>query len=272
MGSVKRGILLLALGHENYKAMAVNLAASIKLNSPQTKVAVIHDGMAIDSALFDHAILIEAKHPGHMYKTKLYDLTPFDKTLYLDVDMILVPEAKPDVLFDELDGVPFTVMNVQKEYSPWADVTEIRKASGNNNDPFYAYYSEAMYFEKGKPAKDLFALASKQFKVKFENREFNGGVADELALTLAAMKLGIQPHKANWRPVFWHFRDKQDAGKQPFQLKGKYLAYSIGGNSLPAYVKANYNNLATFYGRSMGVAKPYMATDKRYFLANRTTI
>lgn len=273
MGSLKKGVLLLALGHDNYFQMAVNLAASIKHNSPDVRVAIINDGKKqIDSGLFDHSIIVEPTGALHAYKTKLYDLTPFDKTLFLDVDMIAIPQADFTGFIKELDGVPFTMMNVKKEACIWADPEEVRAVAKNYTDPMYMLYSELFYFEKGKVAKGIFAEAAKQMNCTVSNRKFAGAVADELAFTLALMKLGVMPHIDDWLPVFWYFRSRKEQTKQPYQLKGKYIAYSIGGNSNPAYVKASYNNLALFYGQKMNVAKPYKVIDKRLYLPSRTKI
>lgn len=273
MGSIKKGVVLLAIGHDSYFRMAQMLAASIKVNNPDIQIALINDGTKeIDSALFDFSIIATDVIPEHHYKNNLYDLTPFDATLYLDVDMILFPGSDLKNIFDELNGVTFTVMNKLSDHCVWASIEDIRSNTNNFDDPFHMYYSELLYFEKGKEAKSLFTLAKKKLKSKLPNTPFNKGMADELAFILAAMELRIKPHKPNWLPVFWHFRDKKDAHMQPYQLMKKYVAYSIGGNSLPQYVKATYNNLAVHYAKEKGISKPYKAEDKRYFLENRTKI
>lgn len=273
MGSIKKGILLLAIGHDNYFKMAVNLAASIKHNSPDVSITLISDGTRmLDSALFDDNIIIDPQGPLHAYKTKLYELTPYDKTLYLDVDMIAVLGTNFGAFIDSLEGVPFTIMNVKKEQCIWADPLEVRKASGNEEDPMYIVYSELIYFEKSKEAKAVFSEAKKQANSKISTRPFAGAVADELAFIIAMMKLKIQPHKANWLPVFWYYRSRKDQTMQPYKMKDNYIAYSIGGNVTPSYVKANYNNLAIFYGQKMGIARPYKVLDKRTFLPGRAKI
>lgn len=273
MGSIKKGVLLLALGHENYFKMAVNLAASIKYNDPGVQVALINEGVyPIDTKLFDHSIVLQGEKIPHSVKTKLYELSPFDSTLYLDVDMIMLNEAKLSPIFEELGGIGFTVMNVQSEACIWATPEEVREYSGNSTDPMYIYYSELIYFEKSKEAKAIFTEAQKQLNSKIANKKFAGGMADELAFILAAMKLGVKPHQDNWTPVFWYFRSKKEAHLQPYQLTNKYLAYSIGGNETPQYVKASYNNLVTFYSQRMGINRPFKAIDKRNYLPSRAKI
>jgi hypothetical protein len=269
---MSKGVILVALGHNNYKKMASVLAASIRVNDPGLPVSIITDTEPEHAHLFDKVIIIQPDTPYHYYKLKIYDLSPYKKTIYLDVDMVMLPGTHISTLFDDLDGVPFSVMNQQREYCIWAEAAEVRRIAGNAHDPMYVYYSEIMYFEKGTEAKKLFKDAQKEVSRKIEHRAFAGGMADELALILAAMKNGIKPHSDNWRPVFWHFRDKNDAHMQPYQLKEKYYAYSIGGNQLPSYVKSTYNNLAKYYFDRLKLTRPYQATDKRYFLTDRTKI
>ena len=44
-------------------------------------------------------------------KTHIYDLSPFDETIFLDVDMIWNPKKKPEDLFEELKNLNFTMCN-----------------------------------------------------------------------------------------------------------------------------------------------------------------
>lgn len=273
MGSI--GVLLIALGHENYYRMAVNLAASLRYNAPDIDIHLITDRIDIDERLFtSFNTLIELGLNPFACKTNLYDLSPFDKTLFLDVDMIWLPDRNPMNLFKELEGKAFTIMNAMKgEACIWADPEDVRKESGNTTDPIRIFYSELIYFERTEQTEAFFDEVKNVYQTTtITNRKFAGGMADELAYIIASLKLGVHPHMDDWQPVYWFFRNKKHAHLQPYQLKNNYYAYSIGGNNLPVYVKAHYNNLAAFYGKAAGVAKPYLAQDKRYFLSNRTKI
>lgn len=269
---MSQGVFLIAIGHINYLLMAETLAASIRVNDPGVKVSIITDNVIRYPELFDKIIYVNADMPAHYYKLHIPSHTPYHKTLYLDVDMILIPGGKVSGLFDQLAGISFTVMNKKSDVCIWADAKEVRRLSGNETSPLHIYYSELMYIERGKESKALFKEAQKQVNAKIEHRSFNGAMADELALILAALKLGVQPHADNFEPVFWFFRNKKDARLQPYELKNKYIAYSIGGNELPSYARANYDNLAKHYFNKLGLAKPYQAKDKRLFLATRSKI
>jgi len=275
MGSI--GILLLATGHQNYYRMAVNLAASIKRHNAQVDISCVIDASPFPiafSPLIDKHFRIPSMLPGDL-KTRIYELSPYDRTLYLDVDMIMLPDRDITELFTELDGVPFTVMNTcaGDDYSVWVDATAIRSATQNVDDPLPAYYSELMYFEKCEYTASYFEKVRYEYVTsELRGKQFAGGMADELAFILASMKGRIFPHKLNWLPIFWHFRDRKDTGLQPYQLAKKYYGYSLGGNRTPPHVKAQYDNLVSYYAQVMKVTKPYKAVDKRMYLSNRSKI
>jgi len=275
MGTVNdKGVLLIALGHENYMKMAVNLAASLKYNCPDIQIALVHDGAGqIPDNLFQCNIMVPPGNPIQ-YKTKLYELSPFQQTLYLDVDMIWLPGRNPEELFTTLAGIDFTIMNTGSgEYCIWAEADDIRQVAGNVDDPIYMFYSELIYFEKTGKAEAYFSMVQEIYTTAtLTNRKFAGGMADELAYIIAALQTGTKPHQDKWCPVYWFYRNKKDAHLQPYQLQNNYYAYSIGGNQLPGYAKSHYNNLARLYAKHAGIAKPYLAQDKRYFLSNRTKI
>lgn len=275
------GILMIAIGHENYMRMAVNLAASIKCNS-KISIHLVHDDKWKDLSieeqnLFDTNAIPAGKHwrtgpqvNAIKAKTRLYELSPFDRTLYLDVDMIMLNRSI-DGLLSDLLGAEFAIMNNGKEeVCWWADPSEIRSVTGNDH-PMYWYYSELIYFEKTDGMKEFFKRVKDNYdKPRVACKTFgNSHMPDELAFIMASLQTGILPHKDAWLPIYWYLRDKQHRHLQPYQLEDMYYGYSIGGNVTPSYAKAHYNNLAIHYANSIGLKKPYQVRDKRSFIAER---
>lgn len=278
------GVLLIAMGHENYMKMAVNLAASLKVNDPSVNIHLIHDGgwanlPMTEQQLFDS----ECIPPYNIWhtkeqmdyikpKTRMYDLSPFDKTLFLDVDMVWMCDRPVSELISQLEGVDFTIMNEgPKEMCYWAGPEELRQMVGGDN-PLYIYYSELVYFEKTPKAKDYFKKVQKAFdKPKPGTKTFAGSaMPDELAFIIASLQTGIVPHQDNWLPIYWHFRDKKHRHLQPYQLAKIFYGYSIGGNVTPEYAKAHYNNLTAHYASVMGIKKPYQVRDKKSYISERS--
>ncbi len=111
----ERGILLLVYGHPYYGRMAYNLACTLKANDPEIPVAVAHSGKALthlgadQKAIFDAIIDISPSLAGGWApKLHLYDLSPFNETLFLDADMAWLPFRTPTQLFDRLKDVEYT--------------------------------------------------------------------------------------------------------------------------------------------------------------------
>ena len=278
-----RGILLIAMGHENYIRMAVNLAASILYNDSSAMIHLVHDGKYEELSENEKRLFSSEEVPdydiwhtdGHedfiKPKTRMYELSPFDRTLYLDVDMIWLIDRPIYPLFNELEGIDFAIMNEgPKEACYWSNPTEMREMVGHDN-PMYIFYSELVYFERCKRVNEFFSEAENIFDNPVPGTKGFAGSAmpDELAFILASLKTGVLPHKENWLPIYWFFRCKSHRHLQPFQLSDLYYGYSIGGNITPEYAKAHYNNLVAHYAVQMGITRPYKVRDKRSFISTR---
>lgn len=279
-----RGVLLIALGHENYIKMAVNLAASIRSSDPEVSICLVHDGKysvlePVERGLFDRQIKCPDQHcttngaaDWIKAKTRIYELSPYQQTLFLDVDMVWLMDRPVSALLNELDGVDFSIMNTgPSEKCYWAEPDDLRRAVGPDH-PMYIFYSELVYFEKGDRSKGFFKKVKQAFdKPVVPSRTFgSSALPDELAFIIASLQTGVLPHKNNWLPIYWHFRDKAKRHLQPFQLAKEYYGYSIGGNVTPEYAKAHYNNLTAHYAKIMGIKQPYQVRDKRSYIMERT--
>lgn len=115
------GVLLYAVGHPFYYRLAYNLAASIWHNDPEAKVSLVcNPAKAVEhlgearAARFDH--LVDPKDTGrragrdawlHMrVKLALHEITPYDRTLFVDADSINLLGQPVGRLLDHLAGSP----------------------------------------------------------------------------------------------------------------------------------------------------------------------
>lgn len=276
---MKRGVLILALGHNNYYQMAMVLAASIKSNDVDLPICLVTDYNvdALDAKLFDTVKKPTKKiiSNGDFIKAKLwmYDFSPFEETIFLDADQVVLEGKKLVSVFNELKNIELTFSNTGKsDISVWADVNEVKKIYGDK--PFWNFHSEFVYFKKSSETKKYFDVAKNIYnenKIKSANKFANGNMADELAFQCAAMVTGFYPHKENWLPNFWFDRGGNLSRIYPWQLTD-YCTYSIGGNSIPQNVKNNYNILAKHYFAKLGLSNPYQVVDKKTFLPERKLI
>ena len=116
-----QGVLLFACGKGTYGQYAYNLALSIKTQDPECKIAIVCD----DSCLVDlqdnmynkfdifiepeeSDLYVDGKMMPSRFKTLLYDYSPFEKTIFLDVDSLWFPGKKVSWLFFELKDLDFT--------------------------------------------------------------------------------------------------------------------------------------------------------------------
>lgn len=275
-----RGIVIFAIKHPYYGRYAYNLAVTIKAveNIP---IAVVYDDYSMTHlggdqlAVFDYRI----KAPSDLAKNcgaKLwaYEMSPFEKTLVLDADMVWLPKKTPSDLFDILEGFAFTAItegstdNPTKHYFFWAEVDEIR--AKYKVDKIYQWRTEVMYFEKGKKAAKLFSDARDIFakpnlsKVK----QFAEGIPDELAINIAAAVSDIHPHIDRWQPSYWP-QLFQNRVPEPATLYRDYYLLSVGGNHTTENVKLFYNRLVKAQAPKIGQGHCFPVQSKHSFLTER---
>lgn len=276
-----QGILLIATGHPYYAHMALNLAISIRYHDRFANISIIHDGQGFSMLegwqqdAFDTIELPKGMNNGDPYSVKLHldELTPYQKTLFLDVDMLWNNFKSIDDMFTELDGTEFTMVNRSvltpddAPLSRWVNMQEM--AAAYKTDRFFDISSEVIYFE-GKPA--IFAEARKAYKKpKVSVSAFGAGLPDEAFFMMAMAKTGTEPHTTPWEPTYWEPRHfpKQHARK----VIDQYYALSVGGAFVSSHIKKIYDSLIKHYFNSMGIAAtPYQLVPKSRILKERRKI
>lgn len=293
---MKRGILLIALGHRNYGEMAANLAASIKYRDHTMPIHLVHSVGSIDSldqqklSLFDsmaicpkeahtwkgnHAAWIKAK-------TWMYDLSPFDSTIFLDVDMVCLHKKPLAEIFDAMDQdkVGYTIQNrdyidlgnkeINEKYSLWVNVKEVKQAYGIKKGRYYSLHSEFVYFKKNQKNQEFFDLVKDIYdNPKVDHTSFAGAMPDELAFAIATAIKGHYPHKTEYLPIFWQVAaDGQRPSKK--NLSDDYYGFSVGGKVYNEYMVKMYNEFTqAFCYQGFGITTAYKLKDKKRFLPER---
>lgn len=217
---MNKGILLIAFG-KPYGKMAFNLAASIKVRS-DIKIHLICDADAMSDIsmnffdsyeVYDFKLLNGRIDPCQA-KIDIYSLSPFDKTLFLDVDAVCMNAL--DALFDKLLGtnIYFQVMGRGgKEdkitYSHWASNKTIwEHFKLKDNAIVSSCQTSVIYFEKGKEAKKFFEQLQKNYDNRLDKKQYSvmWGMSkahpDELYYSVTASQLGILPD-IEIQPLFY---------------------------------------------------------------------
>ena len=275
-----KGILLIAIGSNEYLEMAKNLAMSIKNTEPEMPICLAHNYEYIDKSLFDFTIKVpdeswntNGKVEYIKVKTWMYDFSPFEQTIFLDVDMVWLFNKKPSELFNECVDLDWTMSNTGlSDRSIWCKIEDVRAIYPNVN--MWNYHSECIYFKKSEKVKKYFDTVKETYiNPPISGTNFGGAsIADELAFQLASLKLNEFPHKENWLPIFWYARDKKTNHLQPYKLSEQYYAYSIGGNKLPSTVKGNFSTISNYHSKKSGFGKPYKVRDKKSFIPERRSL
>ena len=317
-----KGILLIALGMHQYGNYAANLCASIKgiYNLP---VALAYGGDAINHIkrdgrikLFDHLIEVPKEYyytedkPTYIKaKNYMYFLSPFERTLFLDVDMVLFPRNDTnkhdgiDKFFEEVKDIDFTMANRDfielsdsenhQEYSIWANIHQAKQAFGIEDGRYYSCHSEWVYFKKCDKVKEFFddvIMIVESFKdvkpnqsdnprrkavceingINVEMTEFGNGVPDELPFALSMAKNKLYPHATPFIKIYWETAEKRGLVYGKLPIAYKeYLGLSLGGNIVDKGSIKSYNDLVSSACRKRGV-KHFPYMNKIQFASGRT--
>jgi hypothetical protein len=269
-----RGVLLIAVGNPEYGRMAFNLLLSIRATEPDMAIALVHNHSSIthlneqQQKLFTHLIecdaslLVHNNKPAYVKpKCWAYDLTPFDQTLFLDADTLLMPERRLSQLMDQLADVDFTIKNTGR-YHIASNTHEGNEQYGyggweNNNLPtlaalygleagiFWQVQGEVFWFKKSKAAEKIFHQAKKAWthQKAFLKGGFGGQTMnDELAFIIALAYVDYSLHQRPWVPTYWWLLEKGQLNRR--EVMDSFWLLSAGGNNVPEKIESFYNDIA----------------------------
>jgi hypothetical protein len=268
-----KGILLIALSNPWYSKWAYNLAVAIKLKSPSLHIAIVKDESfnileEDERNIFDITIdckedWITGPHGVDYLKCKLHldEITPFKKTLYIDVDMVLTIEKNISDIFDELSGIEFTIANrglcTGNRRTEWMDLTEAKKYDVDN---LYDISSEFIYFEEG------CSVFKKAVEIYNENRvvvdDFDKAKPDEPYLALSMGVNNIHPHISPYAPTYWQLFYANKFHEREFIYSHYAMSFGGIGINKPALDLMTALNNHFFYASGMD-KQPYPIINKK---------
>lgn len=285
-----KGIVILATGHPIYGGWAANLCMSVKVTDPMAKVALLYRAPAINhinglTYIFDHLIeipeeMLRSNGIQSFVKPKvcLYDLTPFDETIFIDADVIMFQTKRVTDLFNELSDEDFVMgsRGIAKESDKfkWTSIDKMKEVYNVDGD-IYNLSSEFIYWKKSKTAKRIFDEAKKAFdKPNLDYVRFSNGIPDELAFQIAFIKAKHKPKKDTFLPFYWpHLEEaKKPHLTQPELYKTDKYGYSMGGNTQHTHTMAIYDNIARWCATKFGLSSHFPMRNKRDVLPTRHTI
>jgi len=226
----KSGILLVAAGKGSYAGWAANMAASLRYWNPDIEIALAVNGQAGQLAtepLYDKVMPIPDEYctgedgyfsPGKL-KLHMDLLTPFEQTMYLDVDGLCLQPIAP--LFELLKGrkVASQVVSETKtdaDWWPckWMPFESVKRVYPVKDGIIQEINSSFIYFEKG--SDEYFETARKCYIDDYKT-QWGNAFPDELAFNVAANICGIDLK-------IWD----QPKAESPVSFKGDASEYFVG--------------------------------------------
>lgn len=243
-----RGILLMCHSSPFYGKWAYNMAWSIRSLS-DLPIHLVHDKKSIegiDLSVFNSTKEHEFGKDFCYEKIDLFDKSPFDETLYLDVDGIVINDV--GLLMDKLKGVDIWTQpmgtgrredNITYTWAKNDTVWERYKLK--EGSLFTTTQTSVIYFTKS--AKGFFDKLKENYKNRLDESEYremwgkSKQHPDELYYSITLAQLGVTLEEL--KPVFFPERI-ENLGTI---LKDYYILSMYGGNNVKPYAKDLYDRI-----------------------------
>lgn len=285
-------VFLIATNYE-YINLALNCCLSIKANDKNVKVGLVYCPTEVKELkplidkLFDAKLEVENTMSSPIefafyLKTDMYELATSlfphaEAYLYLDSDLMMLPNRKVSDWFDEHKDKIFTAYcndmydyktktRKRNDYTFWCDPLAAKSfyedAKGVKtivSDKIPQINSSFVYFKKSKEAQYYFHYVSAYWgDIGIEHTKYRGVKPDEFCFNLASLFTGILPHRNTYRPIFFQFASELQSD---MYMLHQYPAFGFAGTSQPAEWIINfYNRLCKYYRDCAGISLDYKYT------------
>lgn len=282
------GVLLIALGKGVYGQLALNCALSVKSQSASTPIYLLADLNGVDDLnsqhlrYFDDIKFVtsdfyefEGKPSFFRVKTRLHEITPFHRTLYLDSDVLLFQNNYVNS-FESKTGFIAQCWNLidldtKKSLSgdnyrvgTWMHLDKMREVYGLSGKKFMQINSSLIFFDSSdsKTIEYLDLVKELAYSKNKELKAFRGDVPDEFFYHLASAKMGFYQKKIPYTPLWGHM-DSSFEGIT--HLLDTYKGIMMYGVQHPLHAISIYNNrLEQLYSRFKIKSKFYYVSKKEY--------
>ncbi|MFP3043053.1 glycosyltransferase [Treponema primitia] len=194
MPKIRKGLITIAIG-KKYAIQAKYLAYSCMLHTPHTIRAVITDRPALLTGYFDILIPYNPEYGDPFAaKTMLHRYTPFEKTLYLDADSLVMTGI--DSYWEALETRSFAYTGELVKEGEW--YFDIKKVMAKLSLPWIPKFNSGMLlFDSSEKSKVIFDTANDymenhgELEVSFFREKM---LPDEPYLAIALAKQGEKPY------------------------------------------------------------------------------
>lgn len=254
---------------------------SIKAYEPSIKLCLVHDNKATahltkdELSLFDSFKIadpadytINGQTQYQRLKLCLDKYTPFENTLYIDVDTLWFPKKKVSDLIEHLSGFDFYIgKNAEHKsgdkkvavngYTYWEDPEKIAQYFKLKN-PLPQTISGVFWFKQCAFTKALFARSLVIYGDKFAPcAKWANGKPDEYCFNVALSEMNYS--QRNCHLVYFDKANGQISREQMFL---NFWGVAAGGNRLSDAVRLLYNDLVNLYHKAMPMPVKRLHVDK----------
>ncbi len=198
------GILTVATGKKRYIDMAKTLAISLELNFPSVSRAIVTDSNDPElKKLFSHIIPADKSiQLSFLQKVNIYNYSPYQKTLFIDADCMVVRSIK--FLFDLFNGKHVSVMGktITDGKLFGTQLAEVKQKIKFDFMP--VFNGGVYYFEKSIEAKKVFEDANYVIDnyVSLGINKHRGDLADEPIMAFAMAMNNMEPVDDNAKGMY----------------------------------------------------------------------
>lgn len=215
------GYITVAFDLPKYVDMAVRFAQSARYFDPERRICLVHNEKVSlpgrYEGLFDDVILLPtvAGYVGCMNKIRLNAVTPYERTMYVDADCLLV---KNDIgrYWQRLAGTPFTMTGTKRSAGRWNNLDFAGTCAFFGIPYVVQMNSGVFYFEKGRDSDRFFETLHALYRDHRDSlsnihQGRAGQYADEPLFGTAMGMFGIEPFSGfddggSWMITTWRAR------------------------------------------------------------------
>jgi hypothetical protein len=244
---MNRGVLTIAQGKKEYIDLAKSLAMSLAINNPGLKKALVTDSDDPElSQLYD--VIIPADNSigvGFLQKLYIRDYTPFDETLFIDVDCLCVRDI--NFLWEHFNKCDVSVIG-RKVFEGELFGFPLKDIQDRLGLKYVISFNGGVYyFKKNQKAETIFNKAKDIVKNydAYNIVKVRGEIADEPLMSLAMGIYEQEPiddhGKGMYTPVGQQGRFKMDV------LKGYCEFWKSGRKVTPAIMHFGFGHTQAFH-------------------------
>lgn len=281
------GVLLISVGSHFYGVLAYNMAVSIRLKS-DIPITLLADEQSLDMLMPQQrevfTEIVEPKYADYSeerilnplkLKTRIYDYSPYDKTLYLDVDGLFLGTKRFEDLLSELKD--FQIHEVKRHKFPYDKVGMIWTRGKDKvqhlpevlkgykvKAQYPEYNSSFIWFKKNKKNEEYFNLVKQNYDNKHQVwTKLGRCYPDELAWNLASAQLKHYGKKDAFKPIYFNWED--DIAPLP-TIASLYWFLGMAAGYQPGKLLGYYNGLAK---ENMGKIGHRWSRDFEFIMKNK---